>query len=150
MFVQISDAIKIKEITVDQLGAAFPVVSQLRKHLNLGEFIDIVKAMKPGGYRMVCLYENEEIVSYAGFAKLVNLYYGEHIWVYDLITDENKRGTGYGKLLLLAIEKYACDSGLSCIALSTRVQNEKAQKFYEITMDFDKISYVYKKELTHV
>jgi len=139
----------IKELDIDEIAQAFPVVSQLRPHLNWAEYIELVKTMKTSGYQAVCLHENEsgKIVSYAGFAKLVNLYYGEHIWVYELVTDEAKRGKGYGKLLLSHIEKYARDNALNCVALSSGVQKERAHKFYEKSMDYEKVSYVFKKEI---
>jgi len=129
----VSDII-IRELTTNDLPQAFPVVSQLRAHLSLDEYINLVKAMKPDGYLAIGLFENGKIVSYAGFAKLINLYYGEHIWVYDLVTDEAKRGKGYGKRLLLHIEKYAKDNRLGCVALSSGIQRGEAHGFYEKTM----------------
>ena len=76
----ISETLKIRELKVEELNQAFPIVSQIRPHfLNPEEFIEAVKAMRLKNYQMVCLFENDQIVSYAGFAKLLNLYYGEHI-----------------------------------------------------------------------
>ena len=103
--------------------------------------------MKPNGYQIFCLFENGEIISYAGIAILTNLYYGEHIWVYELVTDEAKRGKGYGKLLLSHIETYAKDNSLNCVALSSGLQKEEAHRFYENAMNYDKVSYVFKKNL---
>jgi len=77
----------------------------------------------------------------------VNLYYGEHIWVYELVTDEAKRGKGYGKLLLSYVDKYASDNALNCVALSSGLQREEAHKFYEKSMGYEKVSYVFKKEI---
>jgi len=144
----ISDTLKIKEIGIDELEQAFPVVSQLRTHLSLDEYIAIVKAMQPSGYKAVCLFENDKIVSYAGFARLINLYYGDHVWLYDLVTDKSKQGNGYGKLLLSHIEKWAIDNQLNCIALSSGFQREAAHIFYEKGMGYTKVSYVFKKSIT--
>lgn len=139
--------IEIKELDISEIELAYPIVNQLRTHLSLEEYVDLVKIMKPQGYQIICLYENGEIVSYAGIAILTNLYYGEHIWVYELVTDEAKRSKGYGKLLLSHIEKYAKDNSLNCVALSSGLQKEEAHRFYENAMDYDKASYVFKKNL---
>jgi GNAT superfamily N-acetyltransferase len=142
-----SETLTIKELGVNELKQAFSIVSQLRTHLTLEKYIETAKAMMIGGYKVVCLFEGGEIVSYAGFAELINLYYGEHIWVYELVTDKNKRNKGYGEMLLLHIENYANDNGLSCVALSSGLQRENAHSFYENKMSYEKVSYVYKKSI---
>ena len=142
---KISDILTIRELEINELEQAFPIISQLRTHLSLKEYIGIVKIMADNGYKIVCLFENDEIVSYMGFAKLINLYYGEHIWIYDLVTDERKRSQGYGKLLLSYIEEYAKDNRLNCVALSSNIQRQDAHRFYERTMDYERVSYVFVK-----
>jgi len=144
---QISDTVTIKELDTGELEQAFPVLSQLRTHLTLEAYLKLVKSMVSDGYRIICLFENGNTVAYAGFAAQLNLYYGAHIWVYDLVTDKARRGCGYGKLLLSYIEKYAKDNFLSCVALSSGLQREDAHKFYENSMDYQKTSYVFKKLL---
>jgi GNAT superfamily N-acetyltransferase len=143
----VSEILKIREIKVEELEQAFPVIGQLRTHLSINEYIKIVKDMIPNGYRVICLFENDKIVSYAGFARLINLYYGDHIWVYDLVTDENKRSGGYGKLLLSHIEKTAENNSLNCVALSSGLPKENAHRFYENAMGYLKVSYVFKKNI---
>jgi len=139
--------IEIKELDINELEQAFPIVKQLRTHLNFEDYVELVKKMKPHGYQIFCLFENGKIVSYAGFAILTNLYYGEHIWVYELVTDEANRNKGYGKLLLSHIEKYAKNNSLNCVALSSGLQKEDAHRFYETGMNYNKVSYVFKKNL---
>ena len=103
--ISVSDVLKIRKLEITELEQAFPVIRQLRTHLSLGEYIALAKEMKSDGYQIVCLFEHDTVVSYIGFIKLKNLYYGEHIWVYDLVTEKAKQGRGYGKLLLSSIEK---------------------------------------------
>jgi len=143
----ISETLVIKELCVNELEQVFPLVSQLRTHLSLNEYIKLVKLMQPNGYKIICLYEDERAVSYAGFARLINLYYGDHIWVYELVTDKSQRGKGYGKLLLSYIEKYAKDNCLGCVALSSGLARIEAHQFYESSMQYEKTSYVFKKIL---
>ena len=132
----ISETLTIRELSVNELERAFSIVSQLRPHLTIEKYIEIVTDMKNSGYQIICLFECGEIVSYAGFAKLNNLYYGNHIWIYELVTDSDRRSKGYGKLLLSNIEKYAKDNDLNCVALSSGLQRENAHKFYD-TADYE-------------
>jgi len=147
IYEKVSDALTIKELDIDDLAQAFPVVSQLRTHLSVEEYVKIVKAMKPSGYRAICLFEGEDIVAYAGFAEQLNLYNGNHIWVYDLVTDEAKRSKGYGQLVLSCIEKYAKEQALTCVVLSSRLQWLDAHHFYEKLMGYEKTSYTFKKQI---
>jgi GNAT superfamily N-acetyltransferase len=139
--------LKIKRLEIDELEQVYPIINQLRTHLSLEEYVLQVKAMISNGYQIICLFEGDNIVSYAGFANLINLYYGNHVWIYDLVTDKEKRGKGYGKLLLSHIEKWAEDNSLSCVALSSGLQRKNSHKFYEKGMNYDRTSYVFKKNL---
>ena len=141
----ISENLRIRELKIDELELAFPVISQLRPHRSLEEYIQIVKEMNHTGYRIACLFECGKVVAYAGFARLTILHYGDHVWVYDLVTDENKRGNGYGKLLMSYIEKLAEENALQCVALQSGFQRVDAHRFYE-NIGYDKVSYVFKKE----
>jgi GNAT superfamily N-acetyltransferase len=140
------NTLKIRELGADELELAYPVVKQLRTHLSLEEYVACVKAMLPNGYRAVCLFEGDTVAAYAGFSRQLNLYYGDHVWVYDLVTDKEKRGMGYGKALLGYIEQWVKDNSLNCIALSSGLQRKEAHRFYENGMGYCKTSYVFKKE----
>ena len=142
----ISESLKIRELKADELEQAFDVVCQLRTGILLDEFLITVKTMMKNGYKIACLFENNKIVSYVGFSRLLTLY-GDHIWVYDLVTDENQRSKGYGKLLLSYVEELAKSNSLKCVALSSRIQREDAHRFYEKTMNYEKASYLFRKEL---
>jgi len=135
------------DIAPTALTPAFPVLRQLRPHLDFDAYIALVDAMKTQGYRVFCLFEHDQVVAYIGFAKQVNLYYGNFVWVYDLVTDEVKQGKGYGKLLLSCVETLAREEAQDCIVLSSGFAREGAHKFYENAMDYQKISYVFKKDL---
>lgn len=143
--VAISETLAIREIETDKLAQVYPLIHQLRQHLSLEEYIAHVEAMIPNGYKVACLFENGDPVAYAGFAEQLNLYYGHHVWVYDLVTEAKKRGGGYGKILLSYIEKWAKDNALSCVALSSGLEKERAHRFYEKGMGYNKAGYVFKK-----
>jgi len=145
--VTLSDGLIIREFGLERLEQAYPVVNQLRTHLSFEEYVEVVKEMNKRGYQILCLFDGEDVVSYAGFVQAVNMYYGKHIWVYDLVTDEAKRGKGYGKILLSYLEEYGKSKGSERVALSSRFHMKPAHKFYEEGQDYDKIGYVFLKDV---
>lgn len=126
---------------------AFPVVKQLRTNLVETTYLELLEGMIEEGYKAFALYVSNEIVSVIGIIQLTNLHYGKHIWVNDLITDLDQRAKGYGEILLSFVSKIAKENGCEVIALSSGLKRLDAHKFYESKMEFDKVSYVFKKEL---
>ena len=142
------DLVTIKELKDElQWKRAFPVVNQLRTNLNEFQYIELLKKMVTEGYKMFALFENEKIYSVIGIIELTNLYYGKHIWVYDLITDINKRSSGYGEQLLSYIENIGKDNGCQTIALSSSLIRTDAHRFYDNKMGYNKASYCFIKTL---
>ena len=143
----IKDNLFVKEIDIGNIKQCFAVIHQLRPHLSEQEYISLAKEMHTAGYKVFCLFEDKNIVAYAGVAILTNLYYGRHLWVYDLVSDKNRRGKGYGKILLDYLENFAHENGCSSVALSSGLQRTDAHRFYENKVKYQKISYVFKKDL---
>lgn len=140
--------ITIKELKNEhEWKAAFPVVKQLRTDLNEIEYIKLLNIMNNEGYRMFALFENEEISSVIGITQQTNLYDGKHIFVYDLITDKDKRSKGYGEKLLSYIEDIGRSNNYETITLTSGLQRIDAHRFYENKMGYSKWSYSFKKNL---
>ncbi|WP_270180923.1 GNAT family N-acetyltransferase [Alkalihalobacillus sp. CinArs1] len=139
----------IKEMkSVEEIREAFLVMSELRTNLDEESYLEYVdEARKKDMYHLYALYEEGEIVAVIGFTPMITLYYGRSVWVYDLVTRKEDRSKGYGKSLLSFVEKWAKDHGYSSIALSSGLQRHDAHRFYEEKMAYDKVSYVFKKEL---
>ena len=141
-------AYEIRELkTADEWKMAFPVMKQLRTHLNLEEFVALVTAMQPQGYRLFALFDDGTIVAVTGVSQQLNLYYGNHMFVYDLVTDEAGRSKGYGEALLSYIHELARELGCGMVALTSGLQRVDAHRFYEDKMGYDRKSYAYVKEL---
>ncbi len=139
----------VKELTSeDDWIAAFPIMQQLRTHLDEAAYLSLVKeAREKDSYRLFALYDNHEIVALTGFKPMITLYYGRFIWVCDLVTDQSKRSNGYGEKLPAFVHDWASAEGYERIALSSGLQRTDAHRFYEEKMDYDKVSYVFKKEI---
>lgn len=139
----------IKElITEYEINSSFKVMKQLRTHLDLQSYINLVKeAQEHEGYKLFALYKDNDIAAVIGFMPMITLYNGKFIWVCDLVTDQSLRSHGFGEQLLNYAHQWAKDNGYTNISLSSGLQREDAHRFYTERMGYDKVSYVFKKEL---
>ncbi len=134
--------------STEELKEAFVVMRELRPNLDEETYLEYVnEAREKGSYHLYALYEEGEIVAVIGFSPMITLYYGRSIWVYDLVTRKEDRSKGYGKALLSFVEQWAVDDNYTTIALSSGMQRYDAHRFYEEKMSYNKVSYVFKKEL---
>jgi GNAT superfamily N-acetyltransferase len=134
-------------ITNEELREAYPIMKQLRTHLDEDGYLNLLAEMAAQGYRLLALYDDGKIVALAGIALLTNLYYGRHVWVYDLVTDGGQRSRGYGLHLLEHVEAFARRHQCECIALSSGLQRADAHRFYEEKAGYKKVSYKFRKSL---
>ena len=141
--------LSIKELQSEtEILQAFPVMKQLRTHLNEGQYLQLTsEAREKDQYRMYALYDQDELVAVTGFKPMITLYYGRFVWVCDLVTDETKRSAGYGETLLTFIHEWARDHDYGSVALSSGLQRHAAHRFYEDKMDYERVSYVFKKNI---
>jgi GNAT superfamily N-acetyltransferase len=140
--------VQIRELTSEvDLRRAYPVMHELRTHLDEDAYMALLDEMVPRGYRMIALEADGEIAALAGITRAVNLYYGQYIWVFDLITTETGRSKGYGLELLSHIEGMARADGCDTIALSSGHQRLDAHRFYTDKMNMENTGYTFVKKL---
>ncbi|MFC7322782.1 GNAT family N-acetyltransferase [Halobacillus campisalis] len=121
---------------------------QLRPQHDLLNYLDIVKDAKENdNYRLFALYDQGEIAAVIGFKPMITLYYGRFVWVCDLVTAEYKRSMGYGERLLSFVHKWASENEYEAVALSSGLHRSDAHRFYEDKMDYERVSFVFKKEI---
>lgn len=120
---------------------------ELRPHLDEKQYLELLAEMRPNGYRLFALQDSSTIMALAGVAVLTNLYYGRHVWVYDLVTASSARSRGYGKKLLDYVEDFARSEGCRLVALSSGMQRKEAHRFYQERMEYEKPGYVFYKVL---
>ncbi|XKF63993.1 GNAT family N-acetyltransferase [Virgibacillus necropolis] len=142
------------DITIRELNSkkqildGFPVMKQLRTHLDENTFVELVsEAKEKDMYRLFALYEQDRIAAVVGFKPMITLYYGRFVWVCDLVTDERMRSQGHGETLLSHVHDWAKQNGYESVALSSGLQRTDAHRFYESRMDYNKVSFVFKKPL---
>ena len=126
----------VREIRIRRLNskpalkAAFGVMVELRPHLDLQGFLELVATMRDEGYQLAGLYENGLIKAVAGYRVLTMLVRGRSLYVDDLVTTASLRGKGYGSQL---IDWLVAEAGrLRCneFHLDSGVQRFGAHAFY--------------------
>ena len=122
---------------------AFPVVRQLRDHLDEETYLEYLEEMTADGYRLFGLFSDGELAAVAGVDILTNMYYGRHLWVFELVTDSAYRSKGFGEELLQYLVEWAESRGCEKVALSSGLQRTDAHRFYEERAGMEKASYVF-------
>jgi GNAT superfamily N-acetyltransferase len=116
--------------TSAEIADCFPVMAQLRPHLEREEFIARVQRQMADGYRLACLNAGGCVQSVAGYRVSENLAWGRFLYVDDLVTDEAARSQGYGKALLLWLAEHARRLGCAQLHLDSGAQRKGAHRFY--------------------
>ena len=126
---------------------ALPILRELYPWLDEGHYAALLAEMLDDGYRQFALRnEAGEVVAVAGVAVHVNLYYGRHLYVYDLVVKEDERSEGYGRLLMDHVEGIARHEGCETAALACGLEREGALRLYE-GRGYQKPSYAMRKAL---
>jgi GNAT superfamily N-acetyltransferase len=124
-----------------------PILRQLYPSLNEERYWSLLAEIIDDGYRQFAVRnEAKEIVTLAGVAIHVNLYYGRHLYVYDLVVKEDARSHGCGGLLMDHVEGIARREGCETAALPCDLEREGALRLYK-GRGYQKPSYAMRKAL---
>ena len=124
-----------------------PILRKLYPSLDEGRYLALLAEMIDDGYRQFAVRnEARVLVALAGDAVHVNLYYGRHLYVYDLVVKEDARSKGYGGLLMDHVEGIARREGCETAALACDLEREGALRLYE-GRGYQKPSYAMRKAL---
>jgi len=137
---------QIREIRLQELQNVYEVLHQLRVTLSYEEFEDLIYDMRHMEYKMIGIFEKEQLITYAGVAIQTNLYHKRHLFVFDLVTDKKYQSKGYGTMMMEYLQDYAKMGMCENIVLSSGFERKDAHRFYE-KEGFGKKSYVFVKSL---
>jgi len=137
---------QIREMNLKELDVIYEVLSQLRVDLSFKEFDDLVYDMRHMEYKMIGLFDNNTLITYAGVAVQTNFYHKRHLYIFDLVTDVAFRSQGFGKEMMEYLEVYAKTAMCENIVLSSGIKREKSHSFYEKS-GFCKKSFLFLKSL---
>jgi GNAT superfamily N-acetyltransferase len=116
--------------SVNALRAGFKVMAELRPHLDLEGFLSLVHDMREEGYRLAGLFDGDSLRAVAGYRIQTMLVRGRSLYVDDLVTTQEMRGKGYGKLLLDWLMREAKRLGCKEFHLDSGVHRFGAHAFY--------------------
>ncbi len=116
-------------LEIDWLIKAESVHRQLRPMLP-SDYVARMREVFANGAKLLLAVDNDVVIGLALWRLLENTYEGKRLHVDDLVTEENQRSKGVGKLLLSYLETQAKDLGCHVLALDSGVQRTAAHRFY--------------------
>lgn len=130
--VDLSDKIVIKKLNnKSEILLAFEIIKQRYTHLDLEKFEQQISEMiKMNDFKMVGAFLDDKIIGIAGYWVLRMLYCGKYIQVSSFIVDEEKRGFGVGRKILLEVEKIGKELSCEKIVLDSYTENKKSHSLY--------------------
>ncbi|OIB58823.1 GNAT family N-acetyltransferase [Natrialba sp. SSL1] len=125
----------------------FPVLVELRDHLDEEQYLEYYTEMADDGYTMFACDVEGDTVAVAGVKITTNFYLGRHAYVYDLVTTEAERSHGYGRRLLEYVHEWAADRDCEAVELESGLWRDEAHAFYE-DLGYEKYCYSFAYDLS--
>ncbi len=122
--------IKLAETDIE-ITACFPVMQELRPHLEEHRFLERIHDQQRDGYALAYVQSDSSIVAAAGFRISENLAWGRFMYVDDLVTAAAHRSQGHGARLLDWLKALAVKEGCCALHLDSGSQRKAAHRFYE-------------------
>jgi GNAT superfamily N-acetyltransferase len=117
-------------VTDGEIEACFPVMVQLRPHLDADAFVAIVRKLEGQGYRLAYLSADDTVKAVVGYRIIDMLRTGRMLEVDDLVSCASARSRGYGERLLAWCHGVARAEGCSVVELDSAVHRADAHRFY--------------------
>jgi GNAT superfamily N-acetyltransferase len=116
--------------TPEAIRACFPVVVQLRPHLEEDAFVSQVARQQKAGYQLARLHVAGVVRAVAGFRYLETLAWRRICYVDDLVTDAASRSQNLGRAMFDWLIATAREAGCAQLHLDSGVQRFDAHRFY--------------------
>jgi len=114
----------------EEILSCYDVVVQLRPVFTQTSFLQQVKKQMSEKYNLAYLKVGEEVCAVAGYRYSECLAWGKFLYVDDLVTSDNQRSNGYGKLLLDWLLQQAKNNECQQLHLDSGIQRIEAHRFY--------------------
>lgn len=113
------------------IRACYPVMAQLRPHLQEAAFIaQVQRQMANHDYRLAYLRHDGQVAAVSGFRFVEYLAWGKALYVDDLVTSSTARKLGLAGQLLDHLIGLAQESGCQQFHLDSGVQRHDAHRLY--------------------
>ncbi len=116
-------------IELEWLRSSESVHRQLRPHLA-ADYIARMKQVFAGGAEMAIAVRDGNVVGITVFRMQEKTFNGRDLYCDDLVTDETRRSSGVGRLLMQYMEKLALERGCDTFSLDSGTHRTQAHKFY--------------------
>ena len=117
--------------TPDEIAATWPVMHQLRPHLDAESYLAAVLRLRAEqGFQLARMTVNGTIVAVAGLRFGEWLHGGRYLEIEDFVASEESRSQGYGGEFFDWIVALARESNCRHLRLLSGVQREAAHRFY--------------------
>jgi GNAT superfamily N-acetyltransferase len=120
--------LQIRRLEPREWAGIFPLIVQLRPHLDQAEFLRRALRQTHGGYELVGAFREGRIVGVLGMRPVHTLMRGAHLHVDDIVVEETERKSGCGRALMDYAEADARARGMASVFLDAR---QDAIGFYE-------------------
>jgi ribosomal protein S18 acetylase RimI-like enzyme len=114
------DEVHARRLEPHEWAAVFPIVAQLRPHLDVEEFLARVRRQSHSGYELVGAFRNGRLIGLLGMRPVHTLVRGPHLHVDDIVIEESERRAGGGRALMAYAEADARARGMTAVFLDAR------------------------------
>jgi len=114
-----------------EIEACYPVMRELRPHVDPDDFLPRVRRQEEAGYRLAFLDDGKGVAAVAGCRIGENLAWGRFLYIDDLVTLPASRSRGHGARLLHWLRDFAEREGCGQIHLDSGAEKKSAHRFYE-------------------
>jgi ribosomal protein S18 acetylase RimI-like enzyme len=119
---------EVRRLEPREWEGIFPLIVQLRPHLDREEFLRRVQRQSHSGYELVGAFRDGRLVGVLGMRPVHTLVRGPHLHIDDIVIDEGVRKSGGGRALMDYAVADARSRGMSSVFLDARPE---AIGFYE-------------------
>ena len=116
--------------TETEIVACFPIMRELRPHLDASTFVQTIRRLQGQGYHLLALAD-PGVRAVAGYRIMEMLATGVILYVDDLVTSADYRSKGYGQQLLAWLLREARRRDCQYLELDSGLKRVDAHRFYE-------------------
>jgi GNAT superfamily N-acetyltransferase len=114
------DDLLIRRLEPREWEGIFPIIAQLRPHLDKEEFLRRARRQAHSGYELVGAFRDGRLIGVLGMRPVHTLVRGPHLHVDDLVICEGERKSGGGRALMNYAEADARARGMTSVFLDAR------------------------------
>ena len=133
-------------ITPSEIEACFPVMAELRPHLDKCRFVEIVQHLRATTGFQLAFLEDDGVHCVAGFRVSEWLAGGRYMEIEDLVASTQSRSKGYGGKMFDWLVEQARIASCDHLRLVSRLDRADAHRFYE-RMGMAKLAYYFSMDL---